>query len=49
MQMATILPAFLVCGCENWSLTFRNEHRVMVVEKREPKKILFGRQSEELA
>jgi hypothetical protein len=32
------LPVVL-CGCETWSLTLREEHRLRIFEKRVPRKI----------
>jgi len=33
-----IIPAIL-CGCETWSITLREEHRLRILENREPRKI----------
>jgi len=43
----TTLPEVL-CGCENWSLTLREERRLRVFEKRELKRI-FGPKMDEVS
>ena len=30
----TIILPIVLCGCESWSLTLREEHRLMVFENR---------------
>jgi hypothetical protein len=40
MYKTIILPVVL-CGCETWSLTLREEHRLRVFENRVPRRI-FG-------
>jgi len=42
----TILPVVL-CGCETWSLTFREEPRLRVSENRVLRRI-FGRRRDEV-
>jgi hypothetical protein len=47
IQKTIILPVVLY-GCETWSLTLREEHRLMVRENRVLERI-FGPQREEVA
>jgi hypothetical protein len=37
----TIIPPVVLCGCETWSLTLREEHRLRVFENRVLRRI-FG-------
>jgi hypothetical protein len=46
MYKTIILPVVLY-GCETWSLTLREEHRLRVFENRMPKKI-FGPKRDEV-
>jgi hypothetical protein len=46
MYTTTILPVVLH-GCETWSLTLREEHRLRVFESRVLRKI-FGRKRDEM-
>jgi hypothetical protein len=39
--------AFVLCGCETWSLTLREEHRHSMFEKRVLRKKIFGPKREE--
>jgi hypothetical protein len=39
---------FVLCGCETWSLTLRDEHRLRVFENRMLRKI-FGPEMDEVA
>ena len=41
MTYQTIILPFVLCGCETWSLTLREEHRLRVFEIKVLKKI-FG-------
>jgi flagellar motor switch protein FliM len=43
----TIILSVVMCGCETWSLTLREERRLKVFENRVMRKI-FGRKREEL-
>jgi hypothetical protein len=43
--MSTILPVVLY-GCETWSLTLREEHRLMVFENRVLRRIFGPRRDE---
>jgi hypothetical protein len=45
MYRTVILPVVL-CGCETWSLTFREEHRLRVSENKVLRRI-FGPKREE--
>jgi hypothetical protein len=36
----TIILPVVLCGCENWSLTLREEHRLKVFENRVLRRIL---------
>jgi hypothetical protein len=42
----TVILPFVLCGCETWSLTLREEHRLRVFENRVLRKI-FGSKREE--
>jgi len=46
MYETTILP-FVLCGCETWSLTLREEHRLRMFENRVLRRI-FGPKREEV-
>jgi hypothetical protein len=41
----TVMLTFVLYGCENWSLTLREEHRLRDSENRELR--IFGHKSEE--
>ena len=41
----TIILPVVLCGCENWSLTFREEHRLRVFENRVLRRIFYYGQS----
>jgi hypothetical protein len=43
--LSLILPVVL-CGCETWSLTLREEHRLRVFEKRVLRRILGPKRDE---
>jgi hypothetical protein len=43
----TIILAVVLYGCETWSLTLREEHRLRVFEKRVPRRI-FGPNRDEV-
>jgi hypothetical protein len=45
IQKALILPTAL-CGCETWSLTLREEHRLGVFENRVLRRILRAKRDE---
>jgi uncharacterized protein YbdZ (MbtH family) len=36
----TVILPFVVCGCETWSVTFREERRLMVMENKVQREIL---------
>jgi hypothetical protein len=42
----TVILSVVLYGCETWSLTFRDEHRLRVLENRVLRKI-FGPKREE--
>jgi hypothetical protein len=44
----TIIFPVILCGCETWSLTLKEEHRLKVSENRVLRRI-FGPKSEEVA
>jgi hypothetical protein len=43
----TIIPPVILCGCETWSLTLREKHRLRVFENRALRRI-FGPKRDEL-
>jgi hypothetical protein len=43
--LTVILPVVL-CGCENWSLTLREEHRLRVLGKRVLRRIFVPKRVE---
>ena len=43
----TIILTVVLCGCETWSLTLREEHRMRVLESRVLRRI-FGPKSDEV-
>jgi hypothetical protein len=45
MYKSTILPVVLY-GCETWSLTLREEHRLMVFESSVPRRICGSKKDE---
>jgi hypothetical protein len=42
----TIIPPVVLYGCETWSLTLREEHRLRVFEKRVLRRILGHKMDE---
>jgi hypothetical protein len=47
MIYKTLFLSVVMYGCETWSLTLREEHRLKVFENRVPRKI-FGRKRDEI-
>jgi hypothetical protein len=43
----TIMLPVVLCGCENWSLTLREERRLRMFENRVPRRI-FGPKRDEV-
>jgi hypothetical protein len=43
----TIILSVVLCGCETWSLTLREEHRLRVFENRALRRI-FGAKRDEV-
>ena len=42
----TIILPFVLCDCETWSLTLREEHRLRVSENKVLRKILWAKRDE---
>jgi hypothetical protein len=42
----TIILPFVLCGCETWSLTLREEHRLRVLENRVLRRIFGPKRNE---